>query len=215
MDWHLNEFFKDVKVASLAATRLPNVERILSQIDFKNLKTFVELGPGDGAFTSEILKHLAEDAVLLLIESNPNFVEILKQKFRDPRIKIIQGCATDILSILHKNEIRDSDCILCGIPLTFLTASKAEKLIEDCSRSLDPSGKLILYQALNPIHKANMTKVLQGRFKDIKDEIFTINLPPLFVLYAGRKIHRHKTSDTFMTIGSPFEKPDGQGLRIL
>jgi SAM-dependent methyltransferase len=54
-------------------------------IDFRRARTIVELGPGTGAVTNEILKRLRPDAKLFAIDINPIFIDHLTATCRDPR----------------------------------------------------------------------------------------------------------------------------------
>ena len=59
---------------------------MLENIDFQKVKTIVELGPGTGIFTDEIIERLGKDAQLFVFELNDIFnclaEEDNKEKFR-------------------------------------------------------------------------------------------------------------------------------------
>ncbi len=50
-------------------------------IDFNKAKCIVELGPGTGVFTKEIMKRKKKETIFLLIEINEVFCKELKRKF--------------------------------------------------------------------------------------------------------------------------------------
>lgn len=184
MHWHIGNFLKDKNVASFAATRKENVMTMLNDVSFEKHQTIIEFGPGDGAFTEEILRRMSSKSKLIIIESNPEFIHILRDRFQDGRLEILHDCATNLSQILTKKKIKFVDCILTGIPLSFLTKDKQEKLLEDCFASLAEGGNLLIYQALLPRHSAALRRILEKRFDHIEVNKFPFNLPPLFSLNA-------------------------------
>src|ERR1700682_476632 len=60
-------------------------------IDFRHARTVVELGPGTGAVTKEILKHLRPDGKLFAIDINPIFIAHLRATCDDPRLVLLRG----------------------------------------------------------------------------------------------------------------------------
>ena len=77
---HALQLFKDTAVASIAPTSTRCVRAILKSVDFTTAKLIIEFGPGDGAFTAPILTKLGPDAKLVVIETNEEFVAILRTR---------------------------------------------------------------------------------------------------------------------------------------
>ena len=72
----IKQFFKDKKmVGAVSPSTRFLAEKMLENIDFNTSKLIIELGPGTGVFTDEIIKRMASDAVLLTFELNDNFYE--------------------------------------------------------------------------------------------------------------------------------------------
>ena len=55
-------------------------------IDFRRARTVVELGPGTGAVTNEILKRMRPDAKLFAVDINETFIDHLRSTCQDPRL---------------------------------------------------------------------------------------------------------------------------------
>src|SRR6202050_2048448 len=53
------------------------IRQLLAQINFTQARVIVEYGPGVGGITSEILRRMHPDAILIAIEMNPDFVSSL------------------------------------------------------------------------------------------------------------------------------------------
>src|SRR5678815_4904276 len=56
---------------------------VLSELDWSKIKTIVELGPGNGTFTKQILAQCAPGTTVILIELEETYIKLLKEKFGD------------------------------------------------------------------------------------------------------------------------------------
>ena len=71
------------------------VNKVLSEVDWARARVFLEYGPGVGTFTTEILRRMRPDAVLIALETNADFVRFLRGKVRDERLHVVHGSAAD------------------------------------------------------------------------------------------------------------------------
>src|SRR4029077_12290604 len=60
------------------------IHDMLAAVEWDRAKVIVEYGPGIGNITEEILKRMAPDAMLIIIEINREFDDYLGQRFRPP-----------------------------------------------------------------------------------------------------------------------------------
>ena len=74
-------------------------------IDFRRARTVVELGPGTGAVTNEILKRMRPDAQLFAVDINQTFIDHLRGTCQDSRLVPLCGSATDLQSLLASHEV--------------------------------------------------------------------------------------------------------------
>src|SRR6478672_13430215 len=100
--WHfLKGFIKHpVMVGSIIPSSKAVIDKMLAPVDWANCKLFVEYGPGVGTFTEHVLRRLAPDAVLLTIDTNPDFTAYLGSKIRDSRLRAVTGSAADVREII-------------------------------------------------------------------------------------------------------------------
>src|SRR3989338_1090498 len=63
------------------------VRAVLKLISGRPLQKIVEYGSGDGVMTLELLNHLSPQGRLLAVETDSDFVKILKQ-INDPRLLV-------------------------------------------------------------------------------------------------------------------------------
>lgn len=81
------------------------------KIDFKTAKFLVELGPGTGVFTTEILKRALPDAKIFVIELNDNFYNLLTEKIKDSRVVLLNKSADQLDVILKEHGVDHVDAI--------------------------------------------------------------------------------------------------------
>ncbi|MBI3336835.1 hypothetical protein HYZ98_04720, partial [Candidatus Peregrinibacteria bacterium] len=93
-------FLKDPGVASIAPTSRFGIRKICKLIDFEKAMVIVEYGPGTGVISKPILERMRPDAKLILIETNPELVQMLKETMQDPRVIVVQGSAENVRNIL-------------------------------------------------------------------------------------------------------------------
>lgn len=174
----LKNFVKDKTIASIAPTPKSIVKKICSRIDFSKKNIIVEYGPGTGVFTKFILKHMNKNSKLIVIETNKNFVNVLKE-IKDPRLRISNDTALNVKSIVTNQK---ADYVLSGIPFSFLTKEEKQKLLSDTRYILKEEGKFIVYQCQNLIKKT-----LKEYFVILDTDFKIGNIPPLFIFETKKK----------------------------
>lgn len=92
------------------------VNKMLAPISFADVKTIVELGPGTGVMTREILKRQKKDTKLFAFEINERFFEGLV-RIEDPRFIPIFDSAESMKKHLSTFGLSSVDCIISSLPL--------------------------------------------------------------------------------------------------
>src|SRR5690349_11664898 len=67
------------------------IRQLLQPIDWQAAHVIVEYGPGVGNITAEILTRMRPDALLIVIETNTDFVRFLRATFPDRRLCVTEG----------------------------------------------------------------------------------------------------------------------------
>ncbi len=122
------------------------VERLLQQVHWDRAKVVVEYGPGVGNITKQILRRLAPDASLIVIEMNEDFVRFLREEYDDPRLRVVHGSAVDVCSVLNSVGHSGADYIVSGIPYTTLPEDVRVLIMRESRAALNADGALIIYQ---------------------------------------------------------------------
>jgi phospholipid N-methyltransferase len=122
------------------------IKQLLEPIDWKRARVIVEYGPGVGNITGKILERMRPDAVLIAIETNQSFVRFLRSSFSDGRLKVVQGSAESVDTILRQHGAAKADYIISGIPFSMFPAALRERILRKTCGALEPGGKFLVYQ---------------------------------------------------------------------
>ena len=124
------------------------ISEIMSYIDFRSSKLkIVEYGAGTGAFTERIAKQLKKGDIFIVIESNEDFFQILREKFKDNKCVVVyHDGAENICSILQKENIQTVNYIISGIPLSILSKFQIDNLFTNTQLAMNPKSLFIVYQ---------------------------------------------------------------------
>lgn len=173
---YLRQFIKDKNVASLIPTSQFAVKRAFKNINMNGYKVIVEYGPGEGAFTRRMLDRMAPDAHLIAIETNEQMVKALK-RINDKRLIVVNDSAENIQMILQDNGFDRADCVVSGIPFTFLKRRQRENIVKNTREALSSRGIFIVYQ-----NSYYAVKYLEKEFDEIARDFEPRNIPPLFIM---------------------------------
>jgi phosphatidylethanolamine/phosphatidyl-N-methylethanolamine N-methyltransferase len=127
---------------------------MVAKIDPQPDDVIVELGPGTGVFTRELLAQGVAPANLILIEFNTEFVKFLKGEF--PGVRILHGVAQDLPRLLEGEGRGKVRKILSGIPLRSMKLDDRMKITRAVAAVLEPGGVLVQfsYFKVSPLPQA-------------------------------------------------------------
>lgn len=160
----------------------------LKQVDICNAETIVELGPGTGPFTGEIMKNKNDFTKFFTIEVNEKFAKYINKKF--PSIDTYHDSAENLSKYLGMNDIIKADLIISTLPWAIFEKDKQEKIIKEIKENLSENGEFITigYQFFDKTRKGkNFKKVLKENFNQFrKTKVVMANLPPAFFYYCKK-----------------------------
>lgn len=122
------------------------VNKVLGEVDWARARVFLEYGPGVGTFTTEILRRMRPDAVLIVLETNADFVRFLRGKIHDDRLHVVHGSAVEADSALAGLNLRHADYVISGIPYTTIPPEVREVILRKTHSVLHPNGAFLVYQ---------------------------------------------------------------------
>jgi phosphatidylethanolamine/phosphatidyl-N-methylethanolamine N-methyltransferase len=132
----------------------------------------VELGPGTGAITSALIEHGVDQKRLVLVEYNPSFCALLRDRY--PHAKVVQGDAYALRDTLWNVLASPATAVVSGLPLVTKPMLTRLKLIRDAFAALKPGAPFVqfTYSVVPPIPKS-----LPGVSTEASERIW-MNLPP-------------------------------------
>ena len=170
----LKNFLKNWKqVGSITPSSRFLTSKMLESVDFSKVKTLVELGPGTGVFTKEVLLRMKPEARLIALETNHEFFEQLK-KIKDKRLVVVEISAGSLSTVLCGEKV---DVIISGIPFSVIKKETREKMLYEIKDNLKNTGVFIQFQYSLGLHGL-LNKVFN---KHVKVSFVSLNIPPAFV----------------------------------
>lgn len=172
--------------------------RFVKQSSHDRPRRILEVGPGTGAVTRHLVRHLGSNDQLDLVELNTSFVECLNERFRsDPEFQP----AADRARVLHcpVEELPADvkyDAIVSGLPLNNFAVAEVEHLLGVLRRLAAPEATLSFfeYMAIRRIKstisgRAERTRLqgigqIMGRLladHEIHRDPIWANIPPAWV----------------------------------
>lgn len=179
----LAEFVKHPKnTGAIAPSSNRLTKKMVGAINFEEAKYILELGPGTGAFTREIIKRKKEHTIFILIEINEVFFKKLQEQFKDdPNVLVIHGSAENLKKYIKEFQIEKVDYVLSGLPFTSLPREVSSRILSSVIESLSEDGEFITFQ-----YSLAKKAFIQNFFQEISLKKVWLNLPPAHV-FSCRK----------------------------
>lgn len=179
----LVNFLKNPKqTGSIAQSSKFLTREIVRNVDFKNSKCIVELGPGIGTFTKAVLEKAGPDTKIVCFELNKTFCSHLNRNFKDKCLIVVNAGADKIKENLKKFNIKEADCIISGLPFRNFSDKDKKKILKEIKNSLSHKGRFVLFQ-----YTDNLSKMLKLNFHRVSRKFVPLNIPPAFVYICEKQ----------------------------
>lgn len=166
---------KPTQVASICPSSHVLTKFIANRACIRSATTIVDLGPGTGGTTRQILRYAQSKSRILAVELTPEFIPSLKSD-ADPRLVVQQGNALHLEQHLQRHGLTSPDVVVSGIPFSTLDAKQADQLMATIHRVLLPGGVFISYQ-----FRRDVVRYAEPYLGDPDTDRVWWNLPPLAV----------------------------------
>ena len=180
-------FFKialsDRQIGAITRSSKYVINAVVRNFDDQLLRRVVEYGPGDGVMTREILNRMPRDGQLIVVETNPKFLEVLKN-IEDPRLQVIEGTAQKVSKELERYNLAVIDLVVSSIPFSILKHADQESIVSNTFNILRTTGKFIIFHQYSPF----MLNLLNKYFNTgaINTQFELRNIPPCFIMSAQK-----------------------------
>lgn len=146
--------------------------RMASLVDPRGSLPVLELGPGTGVVTEALIERGIAPERIVAIEFNPDFCQILKQRF--PEVRVVRGDAYDLSKTLAGVHGGQFAAVVSSLPLLLRPPPERRELVLSALRRLAPGGSLIQfsYSPKPPVPASPADYSLAG------SPFVLLNLPP-------------------------------------
>jgi phosphatidylethanolamine/phosphatidyl-N-methylethanolamine N-methyltransferase len=177
----LRSWFKDPLAVGAVAPSGRALARCITR-DIQPGDRVVELGPGTGTVTREILARGVRPQDLSVIERCPGFADLLESEYRG--VTVLRGDATEPQAALTSLRGR-VDLVVSGLPLTLFSREQKDRLLAECFRLLGAQGAMIqfTYGGRCPIGRRDLER--QGLIARCVGFV-AFNMPPAFIYRIAR-----------------------------
>src|SRR5690606_2213428 len=155
--------------------------RMLGPVNWRECKRFVEYGPGVGTFCRPVLDRWPRDGELVVIDTNPLFIDYLKRTIRDSRFHAVLGSAEDVEDIVRSLGHEKADYVLSGLPFSTLPEGVGPAIVAATHRVIRPGGAFLTYQF------STVARDLTARyFERVETGMTWMNVPPCLLAWGWK-----------------------------
>jgi phospholipid N-methyltransferase len=174
-DWWLmlRKFFAHgTAIASFSPSSRFLARSMIRGIDWVRAKCVVELGAGTGPITKELVRAAHPGTRLVIVERDPDFCKLLRDKF--PGHDIVEGDACKLDEILSHRGIARADHVISGLPLPSFPSDLRDSIIRMSAKVLGPDGEFRQITNMPWVY----LKLYRNYFRDVSFKLVPLNLPP-------------------------------------
>lgn len=171
-----------VMVGSIVPSSRFTIAKMLAPVRWDECKLFVEYGPGIGTFCRPVLEKLPRDGRLIVIDTNPLYIDYLHRTITDSRFTAVLGSAADVEEIVRAHGHDHADYVLSGLPFSTLPAGVGPAIADSTYRVLRPGGAFLVYQ-FTPRARDFMAR----NFTRIDSGFEAINVPPCCLFWGWKE----------------------------
>jgi phospholipid N-methyltransferase len=157
-------------------------------IDWAEVQSVAEYGPGTGVFTKQILSSISPGTTCLAIEINADFAELIRHRY--PQVRVHQGSVARVPTMCEEEEIDGLDAVISGLPWASFSSQQQSDYLDATMRALKPGGHFATFAYLQGLLMPSgrrFRRQLGQRFSHVETSATVwFNMPPAFV-YRCRK----------------------------
>lgn len=170
-----------VMVGSIIPSSRFTIAKMLEPVDWDECRLFVEYGPGVGTFCQPVLDRLRRDGALIVIDTNPLYIDYLRRTISDSRFTAVLGSAADVEDIVCAHGHEHADYVLSGLPFSTLPAGVGPAIAQATWDVLRPGGAFLVYQ-----FSAKARDFMARHFKRIDNGFEALNIPPCRLFWGWK-----------------------------
>ena len=178
--------------AAVAPSSRSLAREMVRPLSLRRAKTVVELGPGTGSMTRELLAQLPPDGRLFAFEISSRFSAYLEEKFSDPRLTLVNESAEELGRVLQEHKVEQVDAVVSSLGLTVMPEAVRDRIFETLMQYTHDATRLTQFQYLHglmlhphprngKLQRYNTGFFLRRYFGSVSWKVVWRNLPPAVV----------------------------------
>jgi phospholipid N-methyltransferase len=168
-------------VGSIIPSSKSTIDKMLAPVKWDECQLFVEYGPGVGTFCRTVLDRLPRGGELVVIDTNPLYIDYLKKTIGDSRFHPVLGSAEDVETIVRSLGHEHADYVLSGLPFSTLPEGVGPAIAAATHRVIRSGGAFLTYQF------STTARDLTARHFDRVDTGMTwFNIPPCLLAWGWK-----------------------------
>lgn len=171
-----------VMVGSIIPSSRFTIEKMLAPVKWDECKLFVEYGPGVGTFCRPVLDRLRRDGQLIVIDTNPLYIDYLRSTITDSRFVAVLGSATEVEEIVRAHGHDHADYVLSGLPFSTLPDGVGPAIAAATHRAIRPGGAFLVYQ-----FNARARDFMAKHFRLIDEGYEPLNILPCRLFWGWKE----------------------------
>ena len=168
-------------VGSIIPSSRSTIEKMLAPVAWDECKLFVVYGPGVGTFCRPVLDRLPRGGELVVIDTNPLYIDYLTKTIRDSRFHPVLGSAEDVEAIVRSLGHEQADYVLSGLPFSTLPEGVGPAIVAATHRVIRPGGAFLTYQ-----FSAVARDLTARHFARVDTGMTWLNSPPCLLAWGWK-----------------------------
>ena len=168
-------------VGSIIPSSRATIDAMLAPVDWSACRLFVEYGPGVGTFCRPVLDRLRRDGEMVVIDTNPMFIDYLNRTINDSRFHAVLGSAEDVEKIVHSLGHDGADYVLSGLPFSTLPDGVGPAIAAATYRVIRTGGAFLTYQ-----FSAVARDLTARHFPRVETGFVWRNIPPCLLAWGWK-----------------------------
>ena len=168
-------------VGSIIPSSRSTIDKMLAPVKWDECKLFVEYGPGVGTFCQPVLDRLPRGGELVVIDTNPLYIDYLKKTIGDSRFHPVLGSAADVEEIVRSLGHEQADYVLSGLPFSTLPEGVGPAIAAATYRVVRPGGAFLTYQ-----FSTTARDLTARHFERVDTGMTWLNVPPCLLAWGWK-----------------------------
>ena len=181
----LGRFLRNPRTVGAVAPSSRHLARaMVGGLDLARPVRIVELGPGTGAFTREIVERLGPDGRYLAIDIDATFVARIQRRW--PQLDCVCAPAETLRALATDRQMAPVDHIVSGLPFASLPGATSRRILEAIAGTLRVGGTFTTFQYVHayrlPPAVAFRREIRELLGTEPSSSLVVRNFPPAYVL---------------------------------